>query len=32
VRHLLARYGLTGLMYYESNEAAATAYREGDHG
>ncbi|MFC4117066.1 SulP family inorganic anion transporter [Nonomuraea zeae] len=32
LRHLLAHYGLTGLTFYDSNEAAAAAYRESDHG
>ncbi|MGP3932149.1 SulP family inorganic anion transporter [Nonomuraea sp. KM88] len=32
LRRLLARYGLAGLTYYDSNEAAAAAYRESDHG
>ncbi|MEV0826370.1 SulP family inorganic anion transporter [Nonomuraea rubra] len=32
LRHLLGHYGLTGFTYYDSNEAAATAYRESDHG
>ncbi|MCG5219259.1 SulP family inorganic anion transporter [Streptosporangium soli] len=32
LRHLLDHYGLTDLTYYDSNEAAATAYRESDHG
>ena len=32
LRRLVARYGLTGLTYYDSNEAAATAYQESDHG
>ncbi|PZG19940.1 SulP family inorganic anion transporter [Nonomuraea aridisoli] len=32
LRRLLDHYGLTGLTYYDSNEAAAAAYRESDHG
>ncbi|MEV8634176.1 SulP family inorganic anion transporter [Streptosporangium sp. NPDC051023] len=32
LRRLLDHYGLTGLTYYDSNEAAAAAYQEGDHG
>ncbi|WP_326629905.1 SulP family inorganic anion transporter [Nonomuraea fuscirosea] len=32
LRHLLTHYGLTGLTYYDSNEAAAAAYQESDHG
>ncbi|MFB4284431.1 SulP family inorganic anion transporter [Nonomuraea sp. MTCD27] len=32
LRHLLTHYGLTELTYYDSNEAAAAAYRESDHG
>ncbi|MFD0884740.1 SulP family inorganic anion transporter, partial [Streptosporangium algeriense] len=32
LRRLLDHYGLTGLAYYDSNEAAATACQEGHHG
>ncbi|MFI0420750.1 SulP family inorganic anion transporter [Spongiactinospora sp. 9N601] len=32
LRHLLAHYGLTDLVHYDSNEAAAAAYQEEDHG
>ncbi|GAA2869637.1 SulP family inorganic anion transporter [Nonomuraea rubra] len=32
LRDLLAHYGLTDLTFYDSNEAAAAAYRESDHG
>ncbi|UBU18270.1 SulP family inorganic anion transporter [Nonomuraea gerenzanensis] len=32
LRRLLDHYGLTGLTYYDSNEAAAAAHRESDHG
>ncbi|MCF6466825.1 STAS domain-containing protein [Nonomuraea sp. MG754425] len=32
LRHLLTHYGLTELTYYDSNEAAAAAFRESDHG
>ncbi|WP_049556418.1 SulP family inorganic anion transporter [Nonomuraea sp. SBT364] len=31
LRHLLAHYGLTELTYYDSNEAAAAAYRASNH-
>ncbi|MEV0822458.1 SulP family inorganic anion transporter [Nonomuraea rubra] len=32
LRDLLAHYGLTDLTFYDSNEAAAAAHRESDHG
>ncbi|MGP3937171.1 SulP family inorganic anion transporter [Nonomuraea sp. KM88] len=32
LRHLLDHYALTGLTFYDSNEAAAAAHRESDHG
>ncbi|WP_344476048.1 SulP family inorganic anion transporter [Nonomuraea monospora] len=32
LRRLLAHYGLTGLRFFDSNEAAAAAHRESDHG
>ncbi|TYB56172.1 SulP family inorganic anion transporter [Nonomuraea sp. PA05] len=32
LRRLLAHYGMSGLTFYDSNEAAAAAHRESDHG